>query len=105
VSEVVTVGSTKTWELIAKKDGVVWDISSAVVTLYFVKQDSSIVSFNAPVTDGINGIAKYTNLSTLFVSADRGTWFSVWKVADGSVVEYSVGEVFTVADPFLRPPA
>ena len=83
----LTEGATYAFTLTATKDGTAWDLTGATVTLTLHKPDGTSLSKSATVTDGPNGKAAYTS-----VAADldqTGTWYRVWKVESGSVVQYS----------------
>lgn len=84
MAEPLTVGSTYDWHLYqAKKDGVVWDLSGATVTLYLKSPAGAVASFGASPYDAANGRAKYVGVGTELTAA--GTWHRVWRVVKGAI--------------------
>lgn len=80
---VYIIGNTHKFLLTAQKDGVVWDISTATVTLTLVKPDKSQATKSASLVSGPAGTAQYTTLTT---DLDQdGLWFRYWRVVDGTV--------------------
>lgn len=102
----ITAGSTKEFRLAARIDrgsgAAVWDLSAAAVTIFFVKPDGTVLSADAPVTNGPGGLAAWTNPGAFFGAADAGRWQKFWEVVDGPVVEYSEPEAFVLVDPRSR---
>lgn len=100
VPAVVTCGSTKQFKLTASIDRgagfVIWDLTSATVTVLFTKPDGTSLTALATVTDGPAGVAIHLNAASFFVAADVGDWRLAWMVEDSGVVEVSLPEFFTV---------
>jgi len=94
VAEAVTVASTHRFRLEARKDGVVWDITGAAVTLLLRKPDGTNSTKSATVTDGPAGIAEYV-CSTADLDV-HGGWRRSWRVVDGSVDIRSLAIPFSV---------
>ena len=80
---VYIIGNTHKFLLAAEKDGLTWDLSSATVTLIFVKPDWSQVTKSATLVSGPAGTAQYTTLTTDLDQS--GKWRRFWRVVDGSV--------------------
>lgn len=88
--------STYRFQLTAKKDGVVWPLSSATVTLIFKKPDATTVTKTATISDPDNGIAYYD--ATTSDLTPSGKWTRAWRVVDGAVDQKSAPIVFFVID-------
>lgn len=80
----VIVTDTTLFELNALRNGVVWDITGATVTLKFKKPDGTVLSVAPIVTDGPNGVAQY-NAPTSVLDA-RGDWIRQWTVTKSGVI-------------------
>jgi hypothetical protein len=83
--QIITVGSTHRFRPLSgfKKDGVVWDITGATVTIIFTKPDGTQVTKSATLVTPGSGIAEYVTLTADFDVA--GTWYYKWRVVQGSV--------------------
>lgn len=94
----IVVGSTIDFTVIAKKDGSVWDISGATVTLYLRKPDGTVLSpLTATVSNGPAGTAHYqTDNDDLDVAGD---WARQWKIVKSGI------ELKTKIIPFTVDPA
>ena len=83
----MTVGGTFILTHAAKKDGVVWDLTGATVTVYLGKPSGTVVGpFTATVAAPTTGVATYTTLAgaTPTLSED-GRWWAVWRVVQGAI--------------------
>src|SRR5688572_20014004 len=85
----VVSNSTHVFRLVAKKDGAVWDLTDAVVLLYFRKYDpsSTLLTKTATVTSAAAGIAEFTCSTTDIILA--GKWTRTWQITQGAVVQRS----------------
>lgn len=92
----LVLGSTYNFKLTAKKDGVVWNITSATVNLYLKKPTGTILTKTATVTSGSSGIAEFTCSTSDLDTA--GIWSRSWKVTEGSTVQESAPILFVVVD-------
>lgn len=72
----------------------VWDLTTATVTLIFVKPDGTLVTKTASITNGPKGLAQYTTTTTDLDTV--GDWQRYWRVIDGSVDLRSGPITFTV---------
>ncbi len=90
----IVAGGTYDFKLTASKDGVVWDLTAATVTLILRKKGRSAALLSASVTSAVNGVAEYTTLTTDLSSG--GTWYCSWLVVQGSVSVESPEEAFPV---------
>lgn len=79
-----------------KKNGVVWDLTGATVSVIFERPDETEFTRVATITDAANGLASYTNpAGELDVI---GTWTKCWQVVQGSISIRSLPETFLVKD-------
>jgi hypothetical protein len=95
----IVVGSTIDFVLFAQKDGIVWDITGAVVRLYLrspAKVWSS--SYAATVSDGPTGKAHYQVTSSVLSTA--GDWQRHWVIEKDGLTLRSEPVTFSVL-PFL----
>ena len=94
VIDPLTIGSTYRFRLVAKKDGVTWDLTAATISLLFRKPDGTSLTGSATVTDGPGGVAEYvcstTDLDII------GGWRLSWKVVAGVIVQSSLPIPFSV---------
>jgi hypothetical protein len=99
IDQPIVVGNTHDFKLTAKKDGSVWDISGATITLYLRKPDGTVLSgFSASITNGPAGLAHYqVDNDDLDVAGD---WARQWKVVKSGVELKTKIIPFTV-DPSL----
>lgn len=80
----LVVGDTADFTIHVKKDGAVWDISGATVTLTLRDPDGNTVGpFSATVSNGPGGIAHYQVADT--VLDQSGDWARQWKVEKSGV--------------------
>src|SRR5262245_39323464 len=92
----LVVGSNPRFRLTALKDGVVWDISAASVSLYLRKPDGSVLTNSAAVSNGPAGMAQFDSAVT---DLDQpGFWTRSWRVTDGPVSLECVAIPFVVED-------
>lgn len=92
----LVIGSVYRFVLTALKDGAVWDLSDATVTLYLKKPSGTILTKSATVHDPDNGGARFDCATTDLDSS--GLWSRSWRVVDGSVTQESLPILFTVVD-------
>ena len=77
------LGSTAIFRLTALKDGVVWDLSGATVTLLLRPPSGATAVKSATVTDAPGGVAQYTATTTDILTV--GQWFFAWRVVQASI--------------------
>lgn len=83
MADALVTGSTYNWTLNAKKDGVIWSLSGATVTLLLRKPDGTSVTKSATVTDAAAGVAVYEGVTT---DLDLiGGWRRTWRVVQGVI--------------------
>jgi hypothetical protein len=95
--EPLTVGSTYRFftDPPIEKDGAVWDLTSAVVTLLLKKPDGTVLTKAATVVaPATAGVAEYVSVASDLDIA--GNWSRSWKVTDGTVTQISHPKRFTV---------
>jgi len=96
-TEPIVVGDTATFQLTARKDGAIWDISGATVSLRLRKPDGTVLTpLDASITDGPAGVARYTTDTDLLDSV--GDWRRQWTVSKSGVVLSSQSVNFAVLD-------
>jgi hypothetical protein len=78
-------GSTYRFKLTATKDGAVWDLTGATVTLLLRKPDATQETKSASLLVAASGTAYYDSLTTDLAAADRGRWWRAWRVVQGSI--------------------
>src|SRR5262249_1168643 len=91
------IGTTIRFEHHASKDGLVWDLSAAVVTLTLKKPTGAVLTKAATVdTPGSAGICHYV---TQTGDVDTpGTWTYSWLITDGAVVQETPPRALYVVD-------
>jgi len=80
MAETLVAGSAYRFELNARKDGALWNLTGLTVKLILKKPDLSESEKTATVTDGPNGVARYAS-----VAADldvTGEWFRTWEITE-----------------------
>jgi uncharacterized protein YfaS (alpha-2-macroglobulin family) len=87
VDQPTVAGDTVDLTIHAKKDGVVWDITGATVTLYLISPGGTATAKSATVSDGPGGVAHYTTATTDL--SEAGDWKVQWKVVAGAVTMWS----------------
>lgn len=87
-----TIGSTYKWSPTFLKDGSIFDLSGASISINFRGPNNVLSSFAMTIT-GIN-LATYTNATTLFTIA--GQWYRSYTISVGGVVLQSKGIEFQV---------
>ena len=93
-AEPIVVGDNATLELLAYKNGSVWDISSGTVVLRLKKPDGTVLPLiEATITDGESGLAEYITDDELDVDGD---WEIQWSVTKGGVTLSSRSVPFAV---------
>lgn len=84
IEQPIVVGNTHNFKLAAKKDGVVWDISGATITLTLRKPDGTLLAaFSATITNGPLGLANYQVANTVLDTA--GDWQRQWFISKSGV--------------------
>lgn len=94
----IIVGNTVKFRLLAKKDGVVWDLTGATVSLYLLKPDGSTVlgPYVATIDDGPAGDASYQVSESVLDTA--GPWALQFKVSKSGIVLRSRVYGFNIYD-------
>lgn len=91
----IVVGNDVSFTLEVKKDGVVWDISSASVLFYLRDPDGNwSTAYTATVTDGPGGVAVYNAAET--VIDQEGSWMKQWEITKDDITLRTEAEAFTV---------
>lgn len=82
VQEPLVVGNTTDFILTARKDGVTWDLTSAVVTLTLWRPDGTTIGpLSATITNPTGGVAHHQVDETVLDSV--GNWYRRWAVVQG----------------------
>ncbi len=82
----IFIGATKRFEIQARKDGLVWDFTSAAVTMYLKHPNGSITSHAGTVdTPATAGIAYFVAATTTLDVA--GLWQRWWIIVDSTISE------------------
>lgn len=90
----ITKGSTHRFQLTATKDGVVWDLTGATVTLYLIDTAGVQTNYTATISDPTAGVAYY-DVSTSVLN-QSGQWARAWRVVQSGVTLWSVRTGFYV---------
>ena len=93
-SSVLTLASTYRMKLVATKDGEVWDLTAATVTLLLRDPSGNATTKAASLLVAADGTAYYDTLTTDL--DEVGVWSRAWRVVQGSVDVTSVPTLFTV---------
>lgn len=94
--DVLTAGSTHRFKMAAKKNGVVWDLTAATVTLKLRKPDGSRVSRAALILSAVGGTA-YFDCDTLELTL-TGDYERSWRVQQGGIDITCLPISFSVID-------
>jgi hypothetical protein len=90
----LTSGSTYRFELTATKDGEVWDLTGATVTLRLRDPAGAAHVYEATLSEPTDGVAYYDNATDEL--EDLGGWTRSWRVVQGAVDLTSLPISFTV---------
>lgn len=91
----LTVGSQYRFQAALKKNGLVWDLTGATVTLEFKRPDGTTFSRSASLLNATAGVVYYDSaVADLDVAGT--TWTRAWKVTLNSKVNYTTPIGFTV---------
>ena len=90
------VSTTPRFQLTALKDGVVWDLTLATVSLFLRKPDGTVLSKEATVNNALAGQARYDAVIDDLDQA--GLWTRSWRVTENFVVLESPPISFAVQD-------
>jgi len=80
----IVVGGTYTLTFTLTKDGGVFDLTDATVTLYARRPNRTLQEVECEVTDEAGGVVQYENAASFFNAA--GTWVFAIKVEQGTDV-------------------
>src|SRR5262245_36180002 len=94
MAEALTKNSTYEWFLTATKDGVVWDLTGATVTLLLLDPDGTTATKSASLVVPASGTAKYVGTTTDLPKA--GNWSRAWRVVQGVIDVTGLPIPFTV---------
>lgn len=88
---VLIASSTYRLTLTAKKNGVAWDLSAAVVRVFLQSPTGTTLTRTATVDAPASaGLAHYDTLTTDLTTA--GVWLAQWNVVDGTITQDSLPE-------------
>lgn len=88
------VGSTYKWSPTFLKDGAIYDLTGATVTVNFRSPANVVTSFSMTPISASAGTYTYTNATTLFTAA--GQWYRSYSISLSGVVLQSKGIEFQV---------
>lgn len=95
----LVVGSTPDFTLYVKKDGTVWDITGATVSLYLRDPEGNWSdAYPATVSDGPAGLAHYQTDDTVLDAS--GEWLRQWHITKSGITLRTEVIPFSVL-PFL----
>lgn len=98
----LTQGSTYLFVLAARKDGLIWDLTSATVQFILRDPDGNESTKNATIFNATAGIARYAMPTTDLDETDDSNkpykWARRWVITDGSIVQRSHWIEFSVPD-------
>ena len=83
----ITKGSTHRFQLTATKDGAVWDLTGATVTLYLIDTLGVETNYRATLSNPTAGVAYYD--ATTAILSTSGQWSRAWKVVQSGVTLWS----------------
>lgn len=92
----LTVGSQYRFRATLTKDGMVWDLTGATITLNFKKPDGSTSTRSASLLVASSGQVYYD--STVADLDQAGEWRRSWKVNLGGIISLTVPVRFTVVE-------
>jgi hypothetical protein len=84
VKKQLNAGSTYAWTLQASRNGSVWDLTGATVTLRLWDPAGNLSTFPMPLTDPTNGLAVYNNAAGDLPANKLGDWEATVRVQQGS---------------------
>jgi hypothetical protein len=90
----ITRGSTHRFQLTATKDGAVWDLTGATVTLFLIDTLGAETSYTATISSPSGGVAYYDVATSVLTQA--GTWSRAWRIVQSGVTMWSVRTGFDV---------
>lgn len=90
----LTQASTYRFKLTATKDGAVWDLTAATVTLLLRDPSGNAGTKSASLLVAADGTAYYDTLTTDL--DELGVWSRAWRVVQGSVDVTSEPVFFSV---------
>lgn len=91
-----TTGSTIRLEAVITRDGEVWDLTGATVTLYLIDPSGNKSSHSATIDSATDGEVHYTT-STSDLD-EEGEWGRQWRVQQSGSDNTSPVEKFWVAE-------
>lgn len=93
---IIVAGSTYKWNATFLKDGAIYDLTGATITLSFLPPTGVAQLFSMTIVSAAAGTATYSSLTTLFTNALAGGWVRSYKIVKDGVVLESPEIVFTV---------
>ena len=93
-SEPIVMGGTYYWKLTATKDGAVWDLTGATITITFFTPSGTTKEYAAAILVAANGTAFYVNPTATFDA--KGPWSVSWQVTQSGVIQETQEDSFTV---------
>lgn len=93
----VVAGSTYKWMPTFLRNGAIYDLTGATITVSFLPPTGAAQTFNMSIVSASAGTATYTNTTSLFTNALAGQWYRSYKVSVGGVVLESPPIAFPVA--------
>ncbi len=90
----LVVGSQYNFLDVITRNGVIWDLTGATVTIYFKRPDATTFSFTGTLTTPTSGQVSYQCATTDLNQA--GQWTRAWKVVLNGVTYWTVPTSFQV---------
>lgn len=95
MSGTLTVGSQYRFQATITKNGLLWDLTSATVVIYFKRPDGTTFNQTGALLSATNGQVNYDCTTSDLNQA--GSWTRSWKITDsGGKVTNTIPVQFTV---------
>ncbi len=82
----VVVGSTYLWRTKFLRDGAIYDLTGATITISFQPPSGAVQTFSMSPSSPTEGIAEYTNTTALFTGTQDAQWNRSYKVTKSGIV-------------------
>jgi BppU N-terminal domain len=99
MNDCLVAGSTYRFQNAITKNGELWDLTGAAVTLYLRQPDGAVLEKVATVYDPAGGLVRYDSLPADLPAAQAGDWARTWRVVQGAVVVESLPIPFLLVAP------
>jgi hypothetical protein len=96
MSDTIVAASTYRMKLTARKDGVIWDLTAATITLILRSPSGTVSTKSASILVAADGTAYYD--LTISDVTTEGRWRRAWRVVQGSLDLRSEPRQFLVVE-------